>query len=64
MATWKMIGDVTFNQDIYVNITDISGSTVPANYYIELETIPLSDIQATQLTLKNIRTITSPTGSA
>lgn len=48
-----------FNQDIFVNITDISGSTAPANYYIELETMSLNDLEATMLTLKNIRTITS-----
>ena len=46
-----------FNQDIYVNITDASGGTVPCNYYIELERMTLSDIQATELTLKNLRTI-------
>lgn len=48
-----------FNQDIFINITDASGSTVPCNYYIELETMSLTDLEATMLTLKNIRTITS-----
>ena len=38
---------------------DASGNTVPGNYYIEVETMELSDVQATQLTLKNIKTITS-----
>jgi len=48
-----------FNQDIYVYIVDPSGATDPGNYYIELETMALSDIQSTQLTLKNLRTIAS-----
>ena len=48
-----------FNQNIFVNITDGSGGTTPANYYIELETMTLSDSQATQLTLKNLRTVAS-----
>lgn len=48
-----------FNQDIYVTMNDGSGATVPGNYYIELETVALTDIQSTQLTLKNLRTIAS-----
>jgi len=52
------------NQDIYVSITDATGGTVPCNYYIELETMSLSDIEATMLTLQSIRTVTAPTGSA
>ncbi len=47
-----------FNQDIFVNITDGAGATTPCNYYIELESMPLSDLEATMLTLQNIRTIT------
>jgi len=47
------------NQDIFVNITDASGATVACNYYIELETVALTDIQSTQLTLKNLRTVAS-----
>ena len=53
----------TFNQDIFINITDASGATVPGNYYIELERMTLTDLEATFLTLQNIRTITSPTGN-
>ena len=53
----------TFNQDIFINITDASGATVPGNYYIELERMALTDLEATFLTLQNIRTITSPTGN-
>ena len=48
-----------FNQDIFVNITDASSGTVPCNYYIELETMELSDLETTMLTLKNLRTVTS-----
>ena len=48
-----------FNQNIFVNITDASGGTVPCNYYIELESMALSDLEATYMTLQNIRTITS-----
>jgi len=48
-----------FNQDIFVNVTDAAGGTIPANYYIELETMSLNDIEATMLTLQSIRTITS-----
>jgi hypothetical protein len=47
------------NQDMFVNITDAGGETVPCNYYIELEAMKLSDLEATMLTLKNLRTITS-----
>ena len=46
-----------FNQDIFVNITDAAGGTIPGNYYIELETMSLSDIEATQITLKSLRTV-------
>ncbi len=48
-----------FNQDIFVNITDAGGGTIPCNYYIELETMNLSDLEATMLTLKNLRTVYS-----
>ncbi len=48
-----------FNQDIYISMQDADGNTVECNYYIELEKFRLNDIQATQLTLQNIRTITS-----
>ena len=48
-----------FNQDIFISATDVGGGTKPVNYYIEIETMELNDLQATQLTLKNLRTITS-----
>ena len=47
------------NQDIFINITDAAGATTPFNYYIELETMSLSEIETTMLTLKSIRTVTS-----
>ena len=48
-----------FNQDIYVTADSANSSTVPTSYYIELESMSLSDIESTQLTLKNLRTIAS-----
>lgn len=47
------------NQDIYITIVDGAGGTTPCNFYIELETMSLSDLQTTQLTLKNLRRIAS-----
>tara|TARA_Y100000361_G_C10964180_1_gene240419 strand:- start:41 stop:484 length:444 start_codon:yes stop_codon:yes gene_type:complete len=55
----RIFDNEKFNQDIFVNITDASSGTDPANYYIELEAMPLSDIEATKLTLQSLRTITS-----
>ena len=48
-----------FNQDIFVTSSDGSGGTQACNYYIELETMDLNDLQTTQLTLKSLRTVTS-----
>ena len=50
----------TFNQDIYVNITDATGATDPANFYIELEQFNIDLNTSTYHTLKNIRSITGP----
>jgi len=50
---------VVFNQDIHINVSDAGGGTVPCNYYIELEAMSLTDIQATQLTLKALRNVAS-----
>ena len=47
-----------FNQDIFVTYGAPTG-TLPVNYYIELEVIPLTDNQTTQLTLKSLRTLAS-----
>jgi len=48
-----------FNQDIFVNVTDAGSGSIPANYYIELETMDLSEVETTMLTLKSLRTVTS-----
>ena len=48
-----------FNQDIYVVGIDMGGDSREVNYYLELETMSLSDLESTMLTLKNLRTITS-----
>ena len=45
------------NQNIFVTASDGSGGTKACNYYIELETVELTDVQATQLTLRSIKTI-------
>jgi len=50
--------NVIFNQDIYVTAEDASGSQA-TNYYIELEAISLNDVEATMVTLQNLRTISS-----
>jgi hypothetical protein len=47
------------NQNIFITMTDQSGNTVPGNYYIELETMDLSDVESTMLTLKSLRDIAS-----
>ena len=51
------------NQDLFVTIIDANGGTIPCNYYIELEAMDISDLEATMLTLKNIRTITADPGT-
>tara|TARA_Y100000310_G_C20078351_1_gene532621 strand:- start:94 stop:522 length:429 start_codon:yes stop_codon:yes gene_type:complete len=43
----------TFNQDIYIGLNDLQSNTM--NYYLELETIPLTDQGAEFTTLKDIR---------
>ena len=45
-----------FNQDIFINCSTIAGEI---NYYIELETKELSDLESTMMTLQSLRTITS-----
>ena len=56
-STEIILDMVVFNQDIFVYIESPNGSTVQCNYYIEVETMTLTDIQSTQLTLKNLRSI-------
>ena len=46
-----------FNQDIFINITDADGGTKRCNYYIELESMALSDLESTMLTLQSLRTV-------
>lgn len=46
---------VTFNQDIYVTYAEVTGSGPDLNYYVELETISLDDVEATAVILKNFR---------
>ena len=43
-----------FNQDIYITHMDIVGSE-SCNYYIELEEVPLGSLEATVVTLKDMR---------
>lgn len=50
--------NMTFNQNIYVTHVDNLAATA-CNYYIELEQIALSDMEATMATLKDIRAIES-----
>lgn len=49
--------NMKFNQDIFITLADAATGTTPANYYIELETMTLSDLEATYLTLQSIKTI-------
>jgi hypothetical protein len=48
----------TFNQDIFINITDAEGGSIPCNYYIELEQMKLDLNASTYITIKNIRSRT------
>ena len=47
------------NQNMFINISDAAAGSTACNYYIELEVVELSDIQATELTLRNIRQVVS-----
>ena len=51
--------DKVVNQDIFVTGADAIGGTDACNFYLELETSKLTDMEATMLTLKNLRTIAS-----
>jgi len=53
MAT-TIFDNEKFNQDIYINITDATGSTIRGNYYIELEQMSLDLNEQTVATLKDI----------
>ena len=56
MAT-TIFDNEKFNQDIYINITDATGSTIRGNYYIELEQMSLDLSEQTVATLKDIRNV-------
>ena len=58
LTTTVIFDQETFNQDIFVNITDASGGTTPCNFYIELEQFKLDLNTSTYHTLKNIRSRT------
>ena len=45
------------NQDMFITIIDAAGGTIDCNYYLELEAMEISDLEATYLTLQNIRTV-------
>ena len=57
-STIIIFDNETFNQDIFVNIVDAGGETVPCNYYIELEQMKLDLNHSTYITIKNIRSRT------
>lgn len=58
-SQYVIFDNETFNQDIFIYSADVGGGTKPINYYIEIEAMPLSDIESTMLTLKSLRTVTS-----
>ena len=48
-----------FNQNIFITVADVGGSTTPINFYLELEAMPINDLEATYMTLQNIRQVLS-----
>ena len=54
-----ILDQVVFNQDIFITMQDADGKTQPFNYYLELEAMNIGDLEATYLTLQNIRDITN-----
>tara|TARA_R100001086_G_C11730405_1_gene229517 strand:+ start:129 stop:578 length:450 start_codon:yes stop_codon:yes gene_type:complete len=44
-----------FNQDVFVTYTDVRGSSTKGNYYLEVETMVLTDNAAAVSTLRDIR---------
>ena len=51
-----LFGNTIINQDIYItNVDNLSGGNDSVNYYLELEVIPLNEMEATVATLKDIR---------
>jgi len=45
----------TFNQDVFVTLSDGSGGSIGGNYYLELEQVKLDLGEATVATLKDMR---------
>lgn len=45
---------IVINQDIFVTMVDMRGN-LKTNYYLELETVSLDDVEATAVILKNFR---------
>ena len=58
-ATTIIADPMVFNQDVFITAGNPDGGTEPVNYYIEIESMAINDIEATQLTLQSIRTVTS-----
>ena len=54
-----IIDNAVVNQDVFVQIGNATGGTTPANYYIEMETMPLNDMEQTKLTLQSVRQLLS-----
>ena len=50
-----IIDTTLVNQDIFINITSPTGTTIQCNYYFELEQINLNKDQALVSTIKNLR---------
>lgn len=44
-----------FNQDIYITHQDVGGDSASANFYLELEKVPLNKNSQSVVTLKDIR---------
>lgn len=56
----EIFDNMIFNQDIYITFDEVGTHiTDPFNYYIELESMPLSLDESTVATLKDIRNIKS-----
>ena len=60
-SSTEIIFDVEiFNQDIFVTYIGTDSAISPMNYYIEIETMPLSDNAAAVSTLRDIRLNPAP----
>jgi len=50
-----IVDDAIFNQDLYITFVSKFTNTYPANYYIELEQMPLDLNESTVATLQSLR---------